>query len=242
MLGWPIGCSAGAPGVDLAGIAGIGQHPPQRRRVPARVPVGRGDPCPSQGLRHAEQSHPLLEIVGEDLTHHRRFGHRDAHAGRITRSLRIQAVAIRRAGPGQQQTRAQLRLSATPHPLGNDAPLVLRHCPANLQQQLVVRVRTHWPVEELDQASRAPQFLEQEDLMDIVAGETIRRGQDHPIHLTCRHRLAQSVQPRSPQGGAAVAVVAEDVVIEQGPAMFFNRDTQSVELLLDCLRLRLSLR
>ena len=50
--------------------------------------------------------------------------------------------------------------------------------------------------------------------MDIVARQPIRCGQEHPIHLARCHHVAQPVQPRSPQGGAAVAVVAEDMAIE----------------------------
>jgi len=50
-------------------------------------------------------------------------------------------------------------LPATAHPLGNQGALVLGHCAADLQHQLVVRIIAHRTIEELDLAADPLQFF-----------------------------------------------------------------------------------
>ena len=67
----------------------------------------------------------------------------------------VQAVPERRPGPRQQRARLQLGLPSAAHPLGDQRPLILRDRAADLQQQLVVRVGAHRPVQELHLAAVA---------------------------------------------------------------------------------------
>ena len=103
-----------------------------------------------------------------------------------------------------------------------------------------MRVSAHRPVQELRPAAAPGQLLEQKHLMDVVAGQPVRRGhQDHIKIGQCR-MISQPVQPRPAQAGAAIPVVTVNVLVIQLPAAPGNRRAQSVKLLLDSLRLRLA--
>jgi hypothetical protein len=118
--------------------------------------------------------------------------------------------------------------------------LVLGHRPADLQQQLVVRVIAHRPVQELHPAAVTGQLLDQQHLMDIVTGQPVRRGHQHDVKIGQRRVIAQPVQSRPAQNGAATAVVAVDMQVIQLPAAPGDRCAQPVKLLPDRLRLGLA--
>src|SRR3954451_1826698 len=85
------------------------------------------------------------------------------------------------------------------------------------------------------------QLLDEQDLMDIVARQPIRRGDQDPVQTRTRRSIAQAVQARTPEARAAVAIVAEDVLRRQNPALRRGMSTQAIELLLSGLRLDLAL-
>jgi hypothetical protein len=120
-------------------------------------------------------------------------------------------------------------MPAAAHPLGDQRALVLGHRPADLQQQLVVRVITHRPVQELHLAAVGGQLLDQQHLMDVVAGQPVRRGDHHHVQLGQRRMIAEPIQPRPPQAGAAKAVIAVDMLVLQLPAAPGNRRAQPVK-------------
>ena len=109
---------------------------------------------------------------------------------------RVQPVPERRRGPRQQRARPQLGLPPAAHPLGDQRPLVFRDRAADLQQQLVVRVGAHRPVQELDLAAAGGQLVNQQHLVDVVAGQPVRRGHQHQVKLGQRRVIAEPVQPR----------------------------------------------
>ena len=90
----------------------------------------------------------FVRTPGKHLAHDSRLGLLDANTRRIARAVWIHPVAERRSGPRQHQSRLQLALAATPHPLGNQRALILRDRAADLQQQLVVRILAHGAVEK----------------------------------------------------------------------------------------------
>src|SRR5207302_10612102 len=77
-------------------------------------------------------------------------------------------------------------------------------------------------------------------LGDVVAGQPVRRGHHDDVQLGQRRVIAQPVQPRPAQAGAAIAVITVDVLVIQLPAALGHRRAQPVKLLLDSLRLRLA--
>jgi len=78
---------------------------------------------------------------------------------------------------------------------------VLRDRPADLQQQLIVRIGAHRPVQELHLAAAGGQLLDQQHLMDVVAGQPVRRGHHDDVQLGQRRMIAQPVQARPVPGG-----------------------------------------
>jgi hypothetical protein len=67
-------------------------------------------------------------------------------------------------------TTAPLRLAATSHPVGDQGAFILGHGTPDLEPELIVRLLTHGPVQERDLTASLGEFLDEEDLMDIVAG------------------------------------------------------------------------
>ena len=230
----------GAVGQRPAGIGRVAQDAAHAGRVPPR-PAPRG--------RHPQIGQPPgepvdgglgFEVPVEQLGDQRRLTglcpHRIGPAG----PLGVQPVPERRRGPRQQRARPQLGLPAPAHPLGDQRALVLRDRPADLQQKLIVRVGAHRPVQELDLAATAGQLVDQQHLMDVVAGQPVRRGHQDNVQLSQRRVIAEPVQPRPADTGAAVAVIAVDVLVLQVPAALRGRGAQPVKLLLDALRLGLA--
>jgi hypothetical protein len=102
------------------------------------------------------------------------FGIPGEHAGDDRRFVRVgvdprgvagpvgrHPVAVGGAGPGEHLAGLELALSAPPHPFGDQGPLVLGDRAADLEQELVVRVLGHRPVEELDATAVLLQLLKE---------------------------------------------------------------------------------
>jgi hypothetical protein len=112
---------------------------------------------------------------------------------RITRSIRIDTIAVGRPRPRQQDPGLQLAQSAATHALDDEAALVLGHRAPDLQQKLIVRILAHWPVEELDLATSGGDLLQQEHLMHVVACQPIRCRDQKPIELVQGRAVSQSL-------------------------------------------------
>jgi hypothetical protein len=84
------------------------------------------------------------------------------------------------------------------------------------------------------------QFLDQQHLMHVVARQAVWRGDQDAVQPGARGGVAQSVQARTPEAGAAVAVVAKDVLLHQVPTVSRGMGAQAVKLLLNGLRLSLA--
>ena len=102
-------------------------------------------------------------------------------------------------------------------------------------------VLTHRPVEELDLASRCGEFLKQEHLVDVVARQTVGRGDQHDIEHVRGHAIAQPLQPGPLQGGTTEAIIAERVVRSDHPILLPRSRLQPLQLLRNAVGLRLAL-
>jgi len=76
---------------------------------------------------------------------------------------------------------------------------------------LVVGVLAHGPLQELYPTAAALQFFEEQHLVDVVAGEPIRSGDQEDLELGHRRRVAQGVEAGTVQVRAAVTLVEVDV-------------------------------
>jgi hypothetical protein len=104
-----------------------------------------------------------------------------------------------------------------------------------------MRIAAHRPVEEVHHRPVLLQLLNQQHLMDIVARQPIRRGDEDAVQTHARCSIAQAVQAWTPEARTTMAVVTEDMLRRQNPALRLGMSTQTVELLLSGLRLSLAL-
>jgi len=252
-LAWPhrLQCRFASPGRRWMGASTIGgtsisrraQNAAHRGDVPAQT-AARGRNLPlTQGFRNPVQRrwHLRISVPGKNLLDNLGFDRIQPDSTGITWALRIQNVAIRRRRPRQQGPAAQFGLAPPAHPLGDQAPFVLRDGTANLQQELVVRVITHRSIQELNLTAPALHFIDQQHLMHVLARQTIRGGDQYQLKGTQCRMIAQMIQTRTIQRGAAIAVIPIHVCFSQVP-ICLHRDLgpQPGQLLLNRLRLLLA--
>src|SRR5436309_3253312 len=85
--------------------------------------------------------------------------------------------------------------------------------------------------------------LEDHHLVHEVPRQAVRRGDDHHVDLGPSHVIPQRIQTGPLQAGAAVAVVAVDVLLAQRPLRTAaDKGPQQAHLLLDRLGLLLPIR
>ena len=165
-----------AVGQRPAGIGRVAQDAAHAGGVPARPAPRGGHPQIGQPPGQPVDGGLRFQVPVEQLRHQRRLPGVHPRRGCQARPVGIQPVPERRRGPRQQRARPQPGLPPAAHPLGDQRPLILRDRPADLQQQLVVRVCAHRPVQELHLAAAGGQLVDQQHLMDVVAGQPVRRG------------------------------------------------------------------
>src|SRR5918911_2064142 len=134
-------------------------------------------------------------------------------------AIGIEAVAVRRPRPGQQKPSLQLAKTATAHPLGDQAALVFGHRTTDLQQELIVRILAHRPVEEFHLTACGRDLFPQEHLMHVVARQPIRGRNQDAIQLAERRPVPQPLQPGLLEARPAVSIIAEDVLSPNRPAL-----------------------
>lgn len=117
---------------------------------------------------------------------------------------------------------------------------MLRHRTSALQQEVVLRILPHGPVQELDPAPEPLQLLQEHHQMDVVARQTIGIGDQHPTDAARPHGIAQPVQAGPVQRRPAAPVIPEDGLACQLLALPAEVGAQAPELLLDGLGLRLA--
>jgi len=230
----------GAVGQRPAGIGRVAEDAAHAGYIPVRLACRRGNPQISQPPGKPVKGCLRLQVPVEQLRDHHRFAGLHPDQGRIAGPLGVQPVAEQRAGPRQQRARPQLGQPATPHPLGDQRALVLSHRPADLQQQLIVRILAHRTIQELHLAAVTGQFFDQQHLVDIVTGQPVRRGHQHNVQISHRRMITQPVQTRPAQAGTAITAITVNMLPIQHPAASGHRRAQPVKLLLDGLRLGLA--
>src|SRR5512136_2900525 len=119
-------------GIDLACVSRIGQDATQCGQSPTSLASRRGKMLFVQVFGDAEQANAILEVFSENLGDDRGFSRVKTHSGWITGPLRIDAIAVRRSGPGEQDTRPVLAEPSSSHTLGNQRALVFGHRTADL--------------------------------------------------------------------------------------------------------------
>jgi hypothetical protein len=190
-------------------------------------------------VHQAVQGVAALQIPGEHLGDDRRFGRVLIDPRGVAGPIGRHPVAVRGAGPGEHLAGFEPALSASPHAFSDQRPLILGDRPSDLEQELVVRVLGHRPVEELDAAAVLLQLLKDEHLMDIVSRQSIRIGDEGLLERGHGRPIAEAVEAGPLERGPAVTVVTEDVPLSERPASGLEMRPQPVDLLFDGLCLGL---
>jgi hypothetical protein len=134
-------------------------------------------------------------------------------------------------------------LAAAAHPVRNEGPFIFGHGPADLEQQLIMGVITHRPIQKLHLAPMLGEFFEEHHLMDIVARQSIWGGEEDPLERAQGGAIAQPVQTRPIELGATIAIIPVDVFVRQMPVgLHHDMLSQASELLFNRLLLLLSVR
>src|SRR5215211_1906250 len=119
-------------GIGCANIGRIREHVADARCRPALLASRGRYPCGAQAQRNLVESSLRLEVEGKDLLHDHAGDGIHSHPRRVTRVLRIDLVAIRRARPRQQLTSAQFGQSSAPHAVSDQDAFVFGHRTADL--------------------------------------------------------------------------------------------------------------
>ncbi len=216
--------------VDLASIGGIGQNAADRRLVPAVQTPRRWEPQALQMFGQTRQTGLVAQVPGEHLLDQSGFGVVPPDAGRVAWALRIDPIAIGHVRPRQQGTRLQLALPATAHPLGDQRPFVFGDGPANLQQQLVMRIMAHGSIQKFNRTAGLLEFFQQHHLVHVIARQTVRRRDQNAVQLAGLGTVPQSVQARPIQARPTIAIIPEDVLVRQAPTGLLDMGPQPLQL------------
>ncbi|CAA9266379.1 MAG: hypothetical protein AVDCRST_MAG27-2839 [uncultured Craurococcus sp.] len=202
----------------------------------ARQPRPGVEPLEDLAHRQALLHEPVVEHADEG-----RLGLVDDQVPRHAVALGHVAVAVGRA-PADEVALARLLQLATPEPLAQQRPLVLGDGALDLQQELVAGGVGERVVEEDDLAALAAELLQQQHLVGVLAGEAVRAEHGDDVDGRVLDRVAQAVEPRAVQAGAAVALIGEDVLGQQLMAVGLGPLPQRGQLAGDGLLAPLALR
>jgi len=134
-------------------------------------------------------------------------------------------------------------LATSAHARGAQGALVLSHSAANLEEQLVMRIVIPRAIAKLDPTAALGEFLDQEHLMDIVAGQAIGSRKHNAFNGRQGGSIAEAITPRTLEGGTAITVIAVAMFSGDMPVRL-RRDvvTQAAQLWFDRLLLLLTAR
>ena len=221
-------------GVGGSGIDRIGQDVVDRRGRPW-PPATAWEPWPEvQPAEDLTQGQGLLGKPAVEHPHDLGLGLIDDELASGPLMARQIAVAVRRpsadelAGPGLLQL-------AAPKPLAQQSALVFGDSSLDLEQELVSRIIGDGAVEKLHRAPCSPEFLEQQHLIGIAAGQPVGGENADDINLPVANGIAQGVQPRSVETRAAVAFVPKHMEVAQVVVGGSSPASQPIELAVDGL-------
>jgi hypothetical protein len=209
----------GALAIGRAGVDRRAKDTTHGGHIPAWPPAWSRELVVGQTLGQAIEGGRRLGIgiPRKDLGDHRGFDRVDPEALRIAGPLGIHHIAIRWHAPRQHLAAAQLGLAAASHPVRDKAALILGHGTPDLEEELIVRILTHRSLQKLHLASPLRQFVDQEHLVDIVAGQPVWSGDQDPLKAGHGRAVSQAIQAGPIELGSAIALIAVDMLLREMP-------------------------
>jgi hypothetical protein len=112
-----------------------------------------------------------------------------------------------------------------------------------LQEQLIMGVVTHGTLDKLDPTAALGEFIDQEHLMHIIAGEAIRSGDQDTFKGCHGGPVPEAIKPRTVECRPAIAIITIDVLFGDMPiGAGDNVVAEATQLLVNRLLLLLTAR
>src|SRR5215216_584364 len=140
----------------------------------------------------------------------------------------MDSIAIGWCRPGEYSASPEFHLTPPSHAVRNQGAFIFCHGTTNLQQEVVVRVVAQGLVEKVDLTPILLEFFKQHHLMDVVACQSIRTRDPEVGNRGLTDPITKSVEPRSVECGATIAIVTENVVSKQALALAVQMHPQAL--------------
>jgi hypothetical protein len=184
--------------------------------TPAPIPSRRREAQLEEVRRQTQEGPVRLQRAGKQLLAHRPFGRLDVHASWITGVIRRHARAARRNGPWPEDPRAALHLTPSAPAFGPQGAFIFGHGPADLPQEMGLRVLSQRLIEERDPTASRLECFQQHHLLDIMAGGSIRAREDDTVDGGLFAAVPEPIHAWPVEHGATVPVVAEQILWPEG--------------------------
>jgi hypothetical protein len=182
-----------------------------------------------QPLEDLADGHPLVDQPA--VQHPDHFGLRRVDLQMPGDAVPLGDVAVAVGGAaGAPLAGAGLLQLAAAEALGEDSPLVLGDGPLDLEQELVVRVVRDRPLDELNVAGGLAKFLQQEDLVGVASGQSIRAVDADDVEFALARGVAEAVEGRAIEPSAGVTLIDVNMIVFEFVAVGGGPATQGVEL------------
>ena len=180
-----------------AGVGGVAEHAPDHRPVPAFLAGAGAHPLVRQPAAQVGDGGAVVGVAAEHLRDQGGLVRDDLVAGPGLGGLADVAVAER--GAGQHVDAAGLRPPglAAPVALHQLGLLVLGEHALELDQQLVLGAVAARPLHELHPRPAAGELLDQQRLVGELAGQPVRRVDQHDVEAALGGQVPQRLQARA---------------------------------------------
>src|ERR1051326_4161665 len=100
-----------------------------------------------------------------------------------------------------------------------------------------MRILAHRSIQKLHLTPKALQLLQEDHLVDVVAGQAVWGCYEHPVQGGSGDGIPEPIQPRAPQRGATEAIITEHMLLLQVPALALDLRPQALKLVVNALTL-----
>ena len=192
-----------------AGVGGVAEHAPDHRPVPPLLARAGAHALRGEPAAQVRDGGAVVGVAAEHLRDQHGLGRDDLVAGPGFRGLADVPVAER--GAGQHVHAAGLGPPglAAPVALHQLGLLVLGEHALELDQQLVLGAVAARPLHELHPGAAAGELLDQQRLVGELAGQPVRRVDQHDVQAALGGQVPQRLQRRAGQRRAGVPLVGE---------------------------------
>jgi hypothetical protein len=215
-------------------VGRVPEHGPHLGPVPCSLPLGRGnalgrEPPTSLADRAPVPTDPFkdtlhdLGLFGDQL-------HLSPAPAFILGEISVAIGRTRKHVHGARLGRMQLASPAALHDL---LSLVLRHHALDLKQQVILRRLAQGAVQEHDLNARPHQLLDENNLVGVVAHQTVGRMHVEPVQGTSGGHVPKAFQGGPDQGRAAEPVVHEPELVLECVSVRGDTFLESRDLALD---------